>query len=661
MKTLVLLRLILGYFKGIRGFVFEPNGQNADVFGDNETGKTSLVDSFFWLFFGKDSQNKVEFGIKTLENGKPMRGLNHEVEGHFLLNGKRMTLRRVYKEVWTRKRGSTTEEFSGHTTDYFIDGVPTPKGEYDEFIATIIDEKTFKLLTNPVYFAEHITKEERLATLMAICGGITDEEVISGTKALKPLTDILDGRSIDNHKKVIAARRKAINGEMNDIPVRINEATKSLPDTEGLNESDLERQINVLNEQIAEKQGEIVRIKNGGEVAVKQKQISEIEGELQQIKNRLQGDTLDKVSAKRREESILRQEVDDVRYEIDTTEKRMLNASKFIQDRHAEADRLRNRFDTRNAEVFHGHQHDENCAACGQSLPADRIAEAARKAVEAFNLLKANDLEAIRRDGKAAVAEAERLEQENIAVQKKIDSLKVEWQSKRDQLKDATAELEELQSAVVKVEENAEYIKKRGEITRIRQEIESLQESCHAAIQSVEQEIADLRLDARNLQQDLAKFAIATETRKRIAGYEEQEKALAEEFERLEHELYLIEEFTRTKTEMLESKINSKFKITHFRLFKTQINGGLEECCDPMHKGVPYSEGLNQAARFNCGLDIINALSEHYQISVPILCDGMESVTKPLETVGQQVRLIVSEKDKKLRVEMQGKNMKEAV
>ena len=73
--------------------------------------------------------------------------------------------------------------------------------------------------------------------------------------------------------------------------------------------------------------------------------------------------------------------------------------------------------------------------------------------------------------------------------------------------------------------------------------------------------------------------------------------------------------------------------------------------CKTIYEGVPYDEGLNNAARINVGLDIINTLSEHYGIRAPIFVDNAEAVTKLNETDSQLISLIVSEQDKTLRVE----------
>lgn len=87
-------------------------------------------------------------------------------------------------------------------------------------------------------------------------------------------------------------------------------------------------------------------------------------------------------------------------------------------------------------------------------------------------------------------------------------------------------------------------------------------------------------------------------------------------------------------------------------MFDIQVNGGIAETCEPMVNGVPFSTNLNSGARINAGLDIINALCDYYNIQAPIFIDNKESITKLIETKSQVISLIVSERDKKLRVEV---------
>jgi hypothetical protein len=116
--------------------------------------------------------------------------------------------------------------------------------------------------------------------------------------------------------------------------------------------------------------------------------------------------------------------------------------------------------------------------------------------------------------------------------------------------------------------------------------------------------------------------------------------------------LYLTEEFIRAKVQMLEGKINSKFRMARFKLFDVLVNGGVEETAETMYNGVPYSS-LNNGARINVGLDIIRTLAKHYNFYPPIFIDNRESITELVDVSPQQtISLIVSKEDKKLRVEI---------
>lgn len=54
-----------------------------------------------------------------------MHNLEHSATGTFRLDdGQTVTLKKVFREVWKRKRGSAAEEYSGNTIDYQINGVP---------------------------------------------------------------------------------------------------------------------------------------------------------------------------------------------------------------------------------------------------------------------------------------------------------------------------------------------------------------------------------------------------------------------------------------------------------------------------------------------------------------------------------------------------------
>lgn len=663
MNRIVLERLKFRNFKGFREYALATNGGDVDIFGDNGTGKTTIFDGFTWLPFGKDSFNRSDFEIKELDTAGKVRKhkIEHEVEADLLVNGRRRTFRRVLSEKWTKKRGSVTDSFEGHTTDYYIDGIPVKAGEFKDEIDSLIKEDLFKLLTNPTYFNEQLKKEERRKVLLEICGDITDAEVIHSNPALSRLPAILGDRAVESHRKMVAARCKAINKEIEELPVRISEAQRSQPDISDLDEELLQEDIDTLRSRLKAKEEEKLRIQNGGESAVKEKRIREIEGELLNIQNRLQSDALDQVAIKRNETGRLQGEHDALRRQIDDKLHRIEQCERTIDANKHEVTRLGAEWAEVNEREFEGHQHDENCPSCGQALPAEQIQEAHTKAEAAFNRSKAERLEQISKKGKAAKEEIRRLEKDNSRLLGEINQLSDKSAIMQADLKAAETELERLRSGIQDPKADPEYQQLLTEKETIQQEIIRLRDSAKEECWRVQQDINDIQSELRKLEEDKANFAQVRKTEQRIAELEKQERVLAAEYEQLQEELFLTEEFTRSKVALLDSKINSKFKYARFRLFEEQINGGLKEVCDTLYNGVPYDGGLNNAARINVGLDIINTLSEHYGFSAPIFIDNAEAVTQLIDTDAQVIRLIVSETDKKLRVEAKNKSMQEAI
>ncbi|EAH0805794.1 hypothetical protein D4W20_15450, partial [Listeria monocytogenes] len=223
-----------------------------------------------------------------------------------------------------------------------------------------------------------------------------------------------------------------------------------------------------------------------------------------------------------------------------------------------------------------------------------------------------------------------------------------EFQSKLEILDQQKAELE---SQLKQVENSTTYIEKQSELEMIEEKLRDEKGSSINAVAEIQIKIDKLNAEASDLKADLAKFDSNQKQENRIQELEEEAAEKGAKYDELEMGLYLIERFNKAKCNLLEDKINSKFKYVSFKLFKTQINGGIDECCETIYNGVPYNSGLNNAARINGGLDIINALTEHVQVLAPIFVDNRESVTELIDTESQLVSLIVSESDENLRVE----------
>lgn len=651
MKNLKLTNLTLKNFKGIKQFELQADGENARIFGDNATGKTTLFDGFVWLLFGKDSNNRSDFAIKTLDHGKEINNLEHEVSASFLFDGRPMSLRKVYKEKWTRKRGAATAEFTGHETDHYIDEVPVKKKEYLETVESIVQEDVFKLLTNPLYFNEQMKWQDRRKTLLEVCGEVELDEVLAANKELAALPTILKGRSIEDHRKVIASRRAEINKELDRIPVRISEVQNTLPE-QPLDVSGLDGQVTEIETKLDENATLINNIRNGSVITDKQQKLRQIEMDLQQIKRDVESDSLDEVNRLKVKLQEERSNVSIIESQKRQTQTNIQHRQERIESVDKERRELLAQYREIDATVF-TQEAECACPTCGQDLPEEQLTAAREKALADFNLQKPNKLEAIKGKG--------------VKLKETIETIQNEIEKEKISLADADSDIEKksrviakLQEDLTKAESNIQDVTQDERYKLAIQErsdveaaIHKLQANAQDAVTDIESQQAELRARRSELNAQLAQQAQVETAKKRIADLEEQQAELAKEFEELEHQLYLTEAFIRSKVELLEEKINSKFKYARFKLFSQQINGGLQEVCETTFEGVPYSSGLNNAAKINVGIDIINTLTEHFGIRAPIFVDNAEAVTRIADTESQLISLVVSERDKQLRIESQ--------
>lgn len=652
MKTIKLMNLTLRNFKGIKEFELVLSGGDVRIHGDNATGKTTLYDSFLWLLFGKDSNNRADFAIKTLdEDGNEINNLEHEVEAKFNVDGQQLALRKVYKEKYTKKRGQVTAEFTGHETYHYIDDVPAKKKEYEDKIKSLVDEEVFKLITSPTFFNESLKWQDRRKALIEILGDVGFEDVLAYNSDLKELSTILQNRTVEDHKKVIAERRKAINKELDMVPVRIDELRKSTPDA--LDVSSIETEVAAVEKQLDEHATQINNIKNGSAIVDLEALVKTFEFELKQIQNELESEATEKgfqVQTKIQEEesnlAILQRKKDDAVHKVNVLEKDVIRFNEKLVE-------LRERWSDINNRQHHDHTGDGVCPTCNQSLPEEEVEAAKEKELAAFNLDKANQLEGINNLGKSITEDKTQTLEQIEGLKERVSAFGPQIESKEKAIEKLKVELESLRNQIKDARQDERYISKTKEIEEANEQIVSLKANAKLAVLDVEKEVDVLRAKRTELNSKLAQQAQIKTNQKRIAELEERQKELAVEFEQLEKELFLTEEFTRSKVELLEERINSKFKFARFKLFANQINGGLTEVCETTVNGVPYGSGLNNAARINVGIDIINTLTEHYGIQAPIFVDNAEAVTQLIDTDSQLISLVVSEQDKQLRIEKQ--------
>src|SRR5690625_360609 len=545
-----------------------------------------------------------------------------------------------------------TDTFTGHTTDHFINSVPSKAGEYEDFIKGVVDKDVFKLLTSPSFFNEQIHWKDRRDLLLEVAGDVDDSDVIASNKELAELEQALNGNSIEDHQKIIAAKRRDINKEIEKIPVRIDEIHRNLPDITGLKEETIKDSMAKLLDQTDKKHEQINSINNGSESNERKKKSSDIELQLSNVRNehtQNEQEELFKLKTRLQEEQSNRQIM---RNDLASQNQNLKSIDNKIKGNEETMKKLREDYASIDEGEFTGEHH---CPTCSQSLPGDQIEEARSN----FNLNKYKELESINAKGIELKKEVDQLQDDKEKIEKEVAKITENGKKKASDIEKLEEKIKKAESTVKLIEENEQYIKLNEQKKALDEQIKQLEQSVSESVQKVQEEIAELKEQQSVLQADFSKFETVNVSNFRIGELEDQEKKLAAEFEQLEKELHLTEEFTKTKVNMLTDNINSKFKYARFNLFRENINGGLEETCETTYQGVPYGAGLNNAARINIGLDIINTLSKHYGVQAPIFVDNAESITKLIDVESQVISLVVSESDKKLRVESKSQDESE--
>ena len=598
-----LKKLKLENFKGIKNIEIDFKEDVTNILADNGKGKTTIFDAYTWLLWDKDSLNRKDFSIKPYDkDGAEIHNLESMVEGTLEFDDEEITLKKIYKEIWTKKRGSTQAEFTGHTTDYYMNSVPVKKKEYTDRLATVIDEENFNLLSNPIYFNQILDKNKRRSIVLGLIEDIGKDEVLKENEDLKKLP--LDKYTIDEIKAMAKDSAKKINKDIESIPARIDELEKSK-----VGEIDfdaLEFRKNFVLPAIKEIDEKLADVSTSSdEIKEITSKISELEQEKSKIKTNFEIEN-HKITSKNK--NTLDEKAKD--------EKELQEINDTVARLAGNIDYYRTEWVKINSSKYDG---DFKCPTCGHDLEEHQIDEIISK----FNLDKSEKLEIIEKEAARMKARIEDYKKIIEEIRSKKYELLEEIELDEAKIKTLDDEIKSLKEKLSNLStgDKTELIKKKEELTK---ELDELNKT--------------LSLQGQNEKLD-----------ERIRELEKKEKDLAKSYEEQQEIIYLCEKYIKTYVNLVSDKINAAFYNVKIKLFEQQINGGITETCEVTLDGVPYSD-LNSAGKINAGLDVINAISEKLDIEVPIFIDNAESINELIKTEAQLVRLVVS-KDKELKID----------
>ena len=642
MTNMKIISLRLENFKCHALLELRPEGCNMAVFGDNAAGKTSVYDALTWLLFGKDSQGNGEknIDIKPLDHTGAVADHSAitSVEAVLAVDGEQISLKRTYQEVWSTKRGSSTETFDGNTSEYYVDGVPCKKFAFDDRIRQLVPEDTFRLLTSVSYFAKDLPWQKRREVLFNMAGTVDDLQIMVGAPQFDALRESMGKLSLEDYKKKLLAEKKGFVNAKTDIPARISECQKTVEDLSGLDFGKAKADADVLTARQTELATQITALDHNSLAEGKRLDIREAQVQLDKLISNNSSyrarQTAGAPDIAGMQSTLVRQKASLANSQalLHADEQSVSSYEQLIEESRA-------RWIAVNGEVFTG----GTCPTCSQQLPMEQL----RQATEKFEEGKQSRLREIERT-------AESQKHFLAETKNRIQNLRDDIYAMELHIRQTEEQIQAAQAYSVTPVDMDGFAESKaaleGTLSKLNGELQALMQNSSAERARLQSELAAVNAQIRENMAICGKESALEYARNRIAELREEARNAAECLEAIEKMLYLMEEYTRYKTRVVEDGVNSLFRIARFRLFREQANGGVEERCDATVDGVPYGS-LNNGMKINVGIDIINALSRHYGITVPLFVDNAESVTKLEKADAQVIRLVVSANDKKLRCE----------
>lgn len=671
MRQLIINRLALYNFKGIRQAEARFSDRGATINGDNGTGKSTMADAFSWLFFGKNAAGAEQFSIKTIDaTGAVIPHLDHTVEADFTIIDRetgeacQASARRTYAEDWRTTSGETEPKLAGHHTDYYWNNIPVKKSEYDAKVAETIPADIFSAITDPSAFLS-LPWDVQRNKLTEITGEVSAADIAASNPDYAALLQRAKGATLEQYCTSLGAQRKRIAAELDAIPTRKDElqrATPITPDYAALEtrKAELEKTIADLDAaagSIAERNR--LQYQKAAEI---QSQINEQEKLQQQAIHAAEMSRQEANHRARKSHDEAAARVNEIKERIAQNDRGRMSLEGLRRDAEkvgAEADRK----DTELAAFRERFSQLYNQSYTPGSLVCPRYGHqctdptACSKGEAEFNVGQVATLTRWQKEGRDMAAEVKRLRQEAADMLKTYDAEIAENDAKKatleTELSQAQALLANLPAVALLPEINPADLPSWQEAATKIAELRRQYQAATAPTDNLGAPRPDAKRQAQaelaEVNRKLGLRMIIEANERRQQELDRQAIKLAQEKADIEKELALADSLTIAIMDAVEQRVNAHFALVQFKMFKTLVNGNKQPACIATVNGVAYKD-VNTAGQINAGLDVIQTLIRHYQFAAPIFVDNCESVAELKAPADAQVIRLRFVKDMPLTV-----------
>lgn len=619
------------------------------IFAQNYRGKSSIVDAFFWVLFGKSSTGNSEgknFHPRRQVDGVDIDRVPVIVELTLMVDDREIVIRKVQEQKWVRKRGNDFETYEGDGNSYFWNEVEVKESEHKKRVAEIIDEDLFKKITNPHAFAT-MKQDEQKKFLTEKVAQITDNDVFSlgGFEELKILTDK------NTLEEIKAINKKALAGykdKQDKIPVQIAERSKDIVDTDF---AEQELALSALKEQLSGVESKIQDTSKAYESVNSLKaEIAETKGKLADIERdekRKIDNALRDANSNIQDMDVLIQRKTSLK---ERTEKDIILKESYIEGAEKHISSLQDAYKAAKEKEFDADSC--TCPTCGQSLPE----EGKQKHAAEFEKKKAEDVERLKNQGNAEFTQAKKDKADLAELKVQLSSITAEIEILSKQKAELSEKLAVLPQEV-DLSGNKDYQELKAnlatlefsltETTESLKDTDTLKDSLAEEKKGIQKQIDDVKAV-------LASKQHIEDAKERVAELHEELKQATIEAARCEKLSMTLENFEKSKTALLTERVNQHFKLVKWSFERQQKNGGVEQYCSCSVNGVEYGDNtVSTAQKLMAGLDVINTLQQIYGVKAPIFIDDKEHYNdKNIPEMGCQLIMLAVSDDEDLRIEV---------
>lgn len=623
-------------FKGVKDKSFNFNGVPSVVTGRNASGKTTIADGYYWLFFDKDTKLVSNPDVKPLGVEECIPTVTVVMD----IDGKEVEFSKIQK-IKASKPDENGIVKRSITNTYAINSVPKSEKDFKAYLDDLgfPAAEQFLVMSHTDVFSNMKNADMRKA-LFEMVTEHSDKEIADKLGNVPDLAALLDSYKLEEVDAMNKATIKRCKEQLENIPGQIEGL--EMAKTENVDTSEQEILINSLKEQIS------IETTKEAEIRAKQQKLLT----LKKLGFDLQFERTTELT-KMNEQAMAGR--NDIESKLRDSHNALIDAKQAVAQAEIKLDQSKKKFEDAN-EKFEGLKKDyENtkaltfddsstiCPVCHRPYESDRIEEI-KASFENDKKQKMND---INHKAKEVQFNIENLGKLLATDREILKEAKKELKQAEDLTNSLQKELDEFKpSEVTTTPELAEIDKKIEANEQAKAELDMDFDSALAAINS---EVANLQAQINEANKVIGANSNNVRIDEQIVALNDKRIELEQARADAEKILFQCELLAREKNNLVAEEINSNFRIVSFQLWEMQKNGTLKDACIPQYEGKALGVATNTALETMMKIDICAGFQKFYGKQMPIFVDQAEVFSSDtynnLECSSQHIYLKVSDDD----------------